>query len=61
MHYSFSFRLKITSLYLVQANIYIAISFKQNFQSLMNWINKACFAKSGIIQSIPISLDVWPM
>lgn len=51
----------MTSLYLVQANIYIAISFKQNFQSLMNWINKAGFAKSEIIQSIPISLNVWPM
>lgn len=43
----------------MQSNIYTDISFKQNFQNFMNWINKESFAKSEIIQNILIFLNAW--
>jgi len=41
----------------MQSNIYLDISFKENFQNFMSWISKRSFAKSGIIQNILIFLN----
>lgn len=60
MQYSSSFS-KIASLCLMQSNIYIDISFKQNFQDFMNWVKKGNFAKSEIIQNNVIFLNAWLM